>query len=139
MHIGKFGIVIGCMLAGAIGCGSATAQEHGLAKPNLVLQQVVDGLPRDDKQAVRVLTATFKPGDKTVHHTHRFPVTVYVLEGSFTLNLKGQAPITVKAGEAMVEPPNVEMTGYNPSTTEPTKVVIFYVSTPNTPFLDMAH
>lgn len=139
MHIGKFGIVIGCALAGAIGCGLATAQDHGLAKPNLVLQQVVDGLPRDDKQAVRVLTATFKPGDKTVHHTHRFPVTVYVVEGSFTLNLKGQAPITVKAGEAMVEPPNVEMTGYNPSTTEPTKVVIFYVSTPNTPFLDMAH
>lgn len=137
MHIGTFGIIIGCALAGAI--GSAAAQDHGLAKPNLVLQQVVDGLPRDDKQAVRVLTATFKPGDKTVHHTHRFPVTVYVLEGSFTLNLKGQAPITVKAGEAMVEPPNVEMTGYNPSTTEPTKVVIFYVSTPNTPFLDMAH
>lgn len=139
MHISKFGIVIGCGLAGAIGCGSATAQDHGFAKPNLVLQQVVDGLPRDDKQAVRVLTATFKPGDKTVHHTHRFPVTVYVLEGSFTLNLKGQVPITVKAGEAMVEPPNVEMTGYNPSATEPTKVVIFYVSTPNTPFLDMAH
>jgi quercetin dioxygenase-like cupin family protein len=139
MHISKFGIAIGCALAGAIGCASATAQNHGLAKPNLVLQQVVDGLPRDDKQAVRVLTATFKPGDKTVHHTHRFPVTVYVLEGSFTLDLKGQAPITVKAGEAMVEPPNVEMTGYNPSTTEPTKVVIFYVSTPNTPFLDMAH
>lgn len=139
MHISKFGIVIGCSLAGAIGGGSATAQDHGLAKPNLVLQQVVDGLPRDDKQAVRVLTATFKPGDKTVHHTHRFPVTVYVLEGSFTLNLKGQAPITVKAGEAMVEPPNVEMTGYNPSATEPTKVVIFYVSAPNTPFLDMAH
>lgn len=139
MHISKLGIVIGCALAGAIGGGSATAQDHGLAKPNLVLQQVVDGLPRDDKQAVRVLTATFKPGDKTVHHTHRFPVTVYVVEGSFTLNLKGQAPITVKAGEALVEPPNVEMTGYNPSATEPTKVVIFYVSTPNTPFLDMAH
>jgi hypothetical protein len=45
----------------------------------------------------------------------------------------------VKTGEAMVEPPNVEMTGYNPSATEPTKVVIFYVSTPSTPFLDTSH
>jgi quercetin dioxygenase-like cupin family protein len=62
-----------------------------------------------------------------------------VLEGSFTLALNGQAPVTVKTGEAMVEPPNVEMTGYNPSATEPTKVVIFYVSTPNTPFLDPSH
>ena len=66
----------------------AYAQEAGLAKPNLVLQQIVEGLPADAKQAVRVLTATFKPGDKTVYHSHRFPVTVYVLEGAFTLDLK---------------------------------------------------
>ena len=139
MRIGIVGISVGCALMGAIVCNSATAQDHGLAKPSLVLQQLVDGLPRDDKQAVRVLTASFKPGDKTVTHTHRFPVTVYVLEGSFTLALKGQAPVTVQAGEAMVEPPNVEMTGYNPSATEPTRVVIFYVSTPDTPFLDPSH
>ncbi len=139
MHFGRLGIGVGCALTGAIISVSAVAQEHGLARPNLVLQQIVDGLSREDKQLVRVLTATFKPGDKTVAHTHRFPVTVYVLEGTFTLELKGQVPVTVKAGEAMVEPPNVEMTGYNPSATEPTKVVIFYVSTPNTPFLDPLH
>src|SRR6478752_8362016 len=106
----------------------AYAQEGGLAKPNLVLQQIVEGLPSDAKQAVRVMTATFKPGDKTVYHTHRFPVTVYVLEGAFTLELEGRPPLTVKAGEAMVETPKVPMFGYNRSATE-TKVVIFYVST----------
>lgn len=117
----------------------ATAQDHavhGLAKPNLVLQQVVEGLPKDAKQAVRVMTASFKPGDKTVYHTHRFPVTVYVLEGAFTLELEGQPPLTVKAGEALVEPPDLAMTGYNRTDGE-TKVVIFYVSTVDTPFLDL--
>ena len=117
----------------------AHAQESGLAKPNLVLQQIVEGLPGGAKQAVRVLTATFKPGDKTVYHTHRFPVTVYVLEGAFTLDLQDRPPVTVRAGEAMVEPPNIAMTGYNPSATEQTRVVIFYVSTPDTPFLDPLH
>ena len=131
-------LAIGVILAAALG-GSATAQHSGFAKPDMILQQTIEGLPRDEKQFVRVMTATFKPGDKTVTHTHRFPVTVYVLEGAFTLELKGEAPIVVKAGEALVEPPNVEMTGYNRSTMEPTKVVIFYVSTPNTPFLDMTH
>src|SRR3954447_21069607 len=97
----------------------AMAQQAGVAKPDLLLQQIVDGLPKEDRQLVRVLTATLKPGDKTVHHTHRFPVTVYVLEGTFTLDLKDRPPMTVKAGEAMVEPPNVAMTGYNPSATEP--------------------
>jgi quercetin dioxygenase-like cupin family protein len=71
--------------------------------------------------------------------THRFPVTVYVLEGTFTLELDGRAPIVVKAGEALVEPPRVAMTGYNRSSSEPTRVVIFYVSDPDTPFLDAHH
>ena len=132
------------LLAG-LGVGSpAWAQQHGaaapnIAKPNMVLQQVVEGLPTVDKQTVRVMTATFKPGDKTVYHTHRFPVTVYVLEGAFTLELDGRAPIVVKAGESLVEPSGVAMTGYNRSSSETTKVVIFYVSANDTPFLDMAH
>ena len=117
----------------------ASAQQAGIAKPHLVLEDVIKGMPRDEQQSVRIMTATFKPGDQTVRHTHRFPVAVYVLEGTFTLELKGRPPIAVKAGEALVEPPDTEMVGYNRSTTEPTRVVIFYVATPGTPFLDLLH
>ena len=120
----------------AVLSNQAPAQPSGIAKPDMVLQQVIEGLPKDDKQTIRVMTASFKPGDRTVHHTHRFPVTVYVLEGAFTLELEGRPPLTVKAGEAMVEPPNVAMIGYNRSS-ETTKVVIFYVSANDTPFLDL--
>jgi hypothetical protein len=67
-------------------------------------------MPKGDRQEVRVLTATIQPGGKTPFHTHRFPVT-----------------------------PNVKMTGYNKSANEPMRVVIFYVSDPDTPFLDVAH
>jgi len=132
------------LLAGLGASGSVLAQQHGaaapnIAKPNMVLQQIVEGLPTDVKQTVRVMTATFKPGDKTVYHTHRFPVTVYVLEGAFTLELDGRAPIVVKTGEALVEPPGVRMTGYNRSAADPLRVVIVYVSDPDTPFLDVVH
>lgn len=115
---------------------SFAAQAQGTAKPNLVFSEIVSGMPKGEKQAVRVLTASFKPGDKTVFHTHRSPVTVYILEGAFTLELEGRKPVVVKAGEAFVEPPNVKMTGYNRSTREPLRLVIFYVSDPDTPFLD---
>jgi quercetin dioxygenase-like cupin family protein len=117
----------------------ASASDGPFAKPELVLRQIAEGMPNAARQEVRVMTATFKPGDKTVHHTHRFPVTVYVLEGEFTLELAGRPPIVLKAGEAMVEPPKVAMSGFNRSATTPTKVVIFYVSDPGTPFLDTAH
>ena len=113
-----------------------TAHSQPPTKPELVVRQVVEGMPKTDKQEIRVLTASFKPGDRTVFHTHRFPVTVYILEGTFTLEMEGRAPVTVKAGDAFVEPPNVKMIGYNRSTTEPIRLVIFYVSDPDTPFLD---
>ena len=112
------------------------AQDRGVAKPDLLVREIVQGMPKGERQEVRVLTATLKPGDKTPFHTHRFPVTVYVLEGVFTLEMEGRAPVTVKAGQAIVEPPQVKMTGYNRSSTEPVRVVIFYVSDPDTPFLD---
>ena len=114
----------------------ALAQE--IAKPNL-LREVVQGMPKGDRQEVRVLTATIQPGGKTPFHTHRFPVMVYILEGAFTLELEGRPPAVVKAGQSFVEPPNVKMTGYNKSASEPMRVLIFYVSDADTPFLDEVH
>ena len=127
------------LAVGPMSSAPASAQQPGIVKPNLVLEDVIKGMPRDEQQSLRIMTATFKPGDQTVRHTHRFPVAVYVLEGTFTLELKGRPPIAVKAGEALVEPPDTEMVGYNRSTTEPTRVVIFYVASPGTPFLDLLH
>ncbi len=118
--------------------GPSIAQEPAKPPPPL-LREIVQGMPTGERQEVRVLTATVKPGDKTPFHTHRFPVTVYVLEGEFTLEMEGRAPVTLKVGQAMVEPPHVKMTGYNRNSTEPVRVVIFYVSDPDTPFLDAVH
>jgi hypothetical protein len=39
----------------------------------------------------------------------------------------------------MLMPPNVRMTGYNKSTSDPLRLVIFYVSDPDTPFIDAIH
>ena len=114
----------------------ASSDAVGQARPEPALRETVTGMPRGERQEVRVLTATIKPGDKTVFHTHRFPVTVYMLEGAFTLEMEGRPPVTIKAGQAMVEPPNVKMTGYNRSATDTIRLVIFYVSDPETPFLD---
>ena len=117
----------------------AAAQEPGLARPSQVLREVVEGMPRGERQEVQVMTASFRPGDRTVFHTHRFPVTVYVLEGAFTLEMEGREPVTVRAGQAMVEPPGVRMTGYNRSADAPLRVLIVYVTEPGMPFLDPVH
>jgi quercetin dioxygenase-like cupin family protein len=127
-----------CLMGLAFGV-AAHAQVPGMAAPQLVLKESVTRMPKSETQEVRVLTASFKPGDKTVFHSHRWPVTVYVLEGQFSLDMEGRPPVVVSAGQAFVEPPNVKMTGYNKSTSDALRVVIFYVSDIGTPFLDPAH
>jgi quercetin dioxygenase-like cupin family protein len=126
--------VIGAALVGL--SNPVASQEQ--ARPNLVLRETVGGMPTGNQQEVQVLTATIAPGQSTVFHTHRFPVTVYVLEGAFTLEMEGRETVTVQAGRSMVEPPNVRMTGHNRGA-ELTRVVVFYVADPGTPFLDPAH
>jgi quercetin dioxygenase-like cupin family protein len=132
LNFTKWAATVVTIVASALASGDAVGQ----ARPEPTLREIVTGMPRGERQEVRVLTATIKPGDKTPFHTHRFPVTVYMLEGAFTLEMEGKPPVTIKAGQAMVEPPNVKMTGHNRSATDPIRLVIFYVSDPETPFFD---
>lgn len=117
----------------------AVGQEQRLVKPRMLMREIVQGMPKGETHEVRVLSVHFEPSDRTPFHTHRFPVTVYVLEGTFTMEMEGREPIIVKAGEAKMMPAHVKMTGYNRSHTEPLRLVAFYVSDPDTPFLDTIH
>ena len=120
--------------AGGAPAGPSTGPAATLS---IIHRSLVEGMPRGDKQEVRVITATLKPGDRTPRHSHRFPVAVYVLQGAFTLELAGRDPVTANAGEAMIEPPHIEMVGSNASATEPTRLVMVYVSDPDTSFADL--
>lgn len=122
-----------------VSAGAVHADEVSVARPTLLLKEVVEGMPKGDAQEIKVFTAVIQPGGRTVFHSHRFPVTIYILEGSFTLDMEGRPSVTVSAGQTMVEPPGVKMTGYNKSATEPMRVVVFYVSDPGAPFLDPVH
>lgn len=123
------------MIAGLTVGMTRSAQKNGMAKLTPLHREVVKGMPMQPEQEVRVLFSTMLPGDVTPHHSHRHPVTVYVLEGTFTLELDGREPVAIKAGEVFVEPSDVSMTGFNRGDT-PTRMVIFYVCAPDAPFAD---
>ncbi len=133
-RISGLGAALGAAVIGL--SGPVAAQEQ--ARPNLILRETVEGMPRGERQEVQVLSATIAVGESTVFHTHRFPVTVHVLDGAFTLEAEGREAVTVRAGRSLVEPPNVRMTGHNRGD-EATRLLIFYVADPGTPFLDPVH
>jgi quercetin dioxygenase-like cupin family protein len=104
---------------------------------NVVHRAQVAAMPTGRSQEVRVITGELKPGEQTPRHSHRFPVIVYVLEGSFSLDLADGQMLVAKAGEALIEPPHVAMVGHN-KTTGTVRLVMTYVSDPDVPFADLA-
>lgn len=126
---------VNTMIAGLTVGLTRSAQESGMAKLTPLHREVVGGMPIVPEQEIRVLHSTLLPGDVTPYHSHLFPVTVYILEGTFTLELDGREPIAVKAGEVFVEPAGVNMTGFNRGDV-PARMVIFYACAPDTPFAD---
>ena len=123
------------MTAGLTVGVTRTAQDNGMAKLTPLHREVVTGLPSSAEQEVRVLFATLLPGDVTPYHSHRFPVTVYMIEGAFTLELDDREPVVIEAGQAFVEPAAVNMTGRNRGIA-PAGMVLFYVCEPDAPFAD---
>ena len=112
-----------------------SAREQGMAKLTPLHRQVLSTLPQGSQQEVRVLHAVLQPGDVTPYHSHRFPVTVYVTEGVFTLRLDGREPVSIGEGQVFIEPPHVNMTGSNDGNV-PAVTILFYVCDPETPFAD---
>ncbi len=84
---------------------------------------------------VRTLGTRYAPGERQHLHTHRFPVTLVVQQGVFTLEMEGRAPIALRAGQSFVEPPGVKLTGYNRGDGE-LRLLMVYVSDVDAPFVD---
>lgn len=125
------------MIAGMSVGVTRSAQDEGMAKLTPLHRELVKGMPGLPEQEVRVLFATLLPGDVTPHHSHRFPVTVYMTEGTFTLDLDDRAPVSIEAGQVFIEPAGVAMTGRNKGDV-PARMVLFYVCEPGVPFADQA-
>lgn len=128
--------LIGLSAAAALLPVFASAGAAPAQLPNAIMDIAVSGMPSAAQQEIRVLTAEVGPGQSTIHHTHPYPVTTYVLDGAMTFTLEGQEPTTVSAGQAFVERAGRAVTGSNPSATNAVHVVMFYVSDPAAPFLN---
>lgn len=128
---------VGTMTAALTVGVTRSAQDSGMAKLTPLHRETVRGMPVSQDQEIRVLIASLLPGDVTPYHSHRHPVTVYMLEGTFTLELDDRNPVDIEAGQVFVEPSGVNMTGRNKGDI-PARMALFYVCEPDEPFADPA-
>jgi quercetin dioxygenase-like cupin family protein len=103
------------------GIGVLSAQQPGFTRKLLQDQN----LSVPERHAVQAL-AEFIPGGAAGRHTHPGEELGYVLEGTLQLEIDGQPPRTLKAGEAFFVPAGIVHDGRNVGS-GPAKVLATYV------------
>src|SRR3954465_10681478 len=97
------------------------AQQPGFTRKMLQDQD----MSVSDRHAVQVL-AEFVPGGAAGRHTHPGEELGYVMEGTLQLEVEGQPPRTVKAGDTFFIPANTVHDGRNVGS-GPAKVLATYI------------
>ncbi|MFN7987870.1 MAG: cupin domain-containing protein [Thermoanaerobaculia bacterium] len=81
--------------------------------------------PTGGPAEVTAAIVTIAPGAETGWHSHEVPVYAWVVAGTLRVEYDGAAPVTVRAGEPLVEAVGVAHDGRNAGT-EPVKLLVFY-------------
>jgi quercetin dioxygenase-like cupin family protein len=83
---------------------------------------------------LEMITVEYPPGGSDPAHKHDAQVAVYVLEGSVVMQVRGKAPVTLRAGDTFYEgPDDVHLESRNASRTVPAKFLVFFVKGKGTP------
>jgi quercetin dioxygenase-like cupin family protein len=91
------------------------------------------GLPGEQ---VLMYTVDFPPGFSSPVHRHNAQVSVYVLEGSVVMQVRGQKEVTLGPGQSFYEDPNdIHIVSRNASSTKPAKFLVFLIHKKGTPLV----
>lgn len=77
---------------------------------------------------IRMLTVEYVAAGASLPHRHNAQVFVYVLEGAIRMQIQGQAPVSLSAGDTFYEgPDDVHALSQNASTTRPARILVFMI------------
>jgi quercetin dioxygenase-like cupin family protein len=111
-------------------CAATYAHEAAPSEKVTVLQdQMLKNAP--GKKAL-MIEVDYKPGQSSIAHKHDGTAMAYVISGEIISQVKGETPITYKAGEYWYEPAGSEhLVSKNASATKPAKLLVFMVLAPD--------
>ena len=91
------------------------------------------GVPGEE---VLMYTVDFPPGFSSPVHRHDAQVSVYVLEGSVVMQVRGQKEVTLGPGQSFYEgPSDIHVVSRNASATKPAKFLVFMIHKKGAPLV----
>ena len=76
----------------------------------------------------------YPPGVSSAAHRHNAHTFVFVLEGSVVMQVEGEERVVLSPGQIFYETPeDIHVVSMNASTTEPAKILVFFVKRQGAP------
>jgi quercetin dioxygenase-like cupin family protein len=98
-----------------------------------LLTKDLAGLPGEQ---VLMYTVDFPPGFSSPIHRHNAQVSVYVLEGSVVMQVRGGKEITLTPGQSFYEnPEDIHVVSRNASSTKSAKFLVFLINKKGAPLV----
>lgn len=98
------------------------------APPSKVTPLFTTALPDLPGKEGLMLTVEYAPGGSSPPHRHNANTFVYVLEGSVVMQVAGGEEKTLKTGDTFYESPtDIHSVSRNASSTQPAKILVFFV------------
>jgi quercetin dioxygenase-like cupin family protein len=99
-------------------------QPRGRSEQTILIQDPLHAIPGKQAHLMRI---EYPPGWVGQRHYHTGDVFLYVLSGTFTIDVDGAKTTTIGPGEAYHEALDKVMQARNASTTEATTILLFQV------------
>lgn len=111
-----------------------------IAKPLMAEETITPIMSHDlagvSGKQVLMYTVAFPPGFSSPVHRHNAQVSVYVLEGSVVMQVKGGKELTLGPGQSFYENPNdIHVVSRNASTSKPAKFLVFLINKKDAPLV----
>ncbi len=134
-------LIFTAVLAGTIAAGMATSQglraqdQQKQAPQEIATPLLKTPLAGVAGKEVNIAHISVPPGFVTPKHSHPGQVFIYILEGSVTIEMEGDAPLKLGPGDIFQEPPGRTMVGKNLSSTHGAKFVVFQIGDKGKPMM----
>ena len=97
---------------------------------------ITKDLAGSPSEQVLMYTVDFPPGFSSPIHRHNAQVSVYVLEGSVVMQVRGGKELTLRPGQTFYEDPNdIHVVSRNASRTESAKFLVFLINKKGAPLV----
>jgi quercetin dioxygenase-like cupin family protein len=119
---------------------TATLIAQKAVTPPMVQETITPLITKDltvlPGEQVLMYTVDFPPGFSSPVHRHNAQVSVYVLEGSVVMQVRGQKELTLGPGQSFYEDPSdIHVVSRNASSTKPAKFLVFLINKKGAPLV----